>query len=137
MRRVSLGIAALAAVVAAGCSGSEGGATPTAPSTSTSSGGTAPPQASCTMPAAPTGLKVDYVQGSTVSFSWSAVSGATQYLVLIGTTSGNSEDLSTNTSQANYVTGGIKVGHHYARVQSKNACGTSGSSNQVDFSVTG
>ena len=137
MRRVSLCIAALAAVVAAGCSGSEGGATPTAPSASTSSGGTAPPQASCTMPAAPINLKVDYVQGSTVGFSWSAVSGATQYLVLIGTTSGNSEDVFTNTSQTTYATGGIKVGHHYARVQSKNSCGTSGSSNEVDFTVTG
>jgi len=139
MKRVSVCIAALAAVVAAGCSGSEGGATPTAPSASTSSGGTAPPppQASCTMPAAPTNLKVDYVQGSTVSFSWSGVSGATQYLVLIGSTPGNSEDVFTNTSQTTYATGGIKQGHHYARVQSKNSCGTSGSSNEVDFSVAG
>ena len=137
MTRVTLCVAALAAMVAAGCSGSEGGDTPTAPSTSTSSGGTTPPQASCTMPAAPANLHVDSVQGSTVSFSWSAVSGATQYLVLVGSTSGNSDELFTNTSQTSYTTGGIKVGHHYARVQAKNACGTSGSSNQVDFSVTG
>lgn len=137
MTRVTLCAAAIAAAVAAGCSGSEGGGAPTGPSTSTSSGGTAPPQGSCTMPAAPTGLKVDSVQGSTVSFSWSAVNGATQYLVLIGTTSGNSEDLFTNTSQTTYATGGIKVGHHYARVQAKNACGTSGSSNEVDFTVSG
>ena len=137
MTRVSLCVAALAAIVAAGCSGSENGATPTAPSASTSSGGTAPPQASCTMPAAPANLRVDSLQGSTVSFSWSAVSGATQYLVLVGSTSGNSDELFTNTSQTTYATGGMKVGHHYARVQAKNACGTSGSSNQVDFSVTG
>lgn len=89
------------------------------------------------MPAAPTSLKVDYVQGSTVSLSWAAVNGATQYIVLIGSTSGNSEDLFTNTSQTTYATGGIKVGHHYARVQAKNACGTSGSSNEVDFNVAG
>ena len=137
MTRVTLCVAAIAAAVAAGCSGSEGGATPTAPSASTSSGGTVAPQASCTMPAAPANLHVDSVQGSTVSLSWSAVSGATQYLVLVGSTSGSSDELSTNTSQAAYTTGGVKVGHHYARVQAKNACGTSGSSNQVDFTVSG
>ena len=136
MTRVTLCVAALAAMVAAGCSGSEGGATPTSPSASTSSGGTAPPQASCTMPAAPANLHVDSLQGSTVSLSWSAVSGATEYLVLVGSTSGSSDELFTNTSQAAYTTGGVKVGHHYARVQAKNACGTSGSSNQVDFTVT-
>jgi hypothetical protein len=136
MTRVTLYVAALAATVAAGCSGSEGGATPTSPSASTSSGGTAPPQASCTMPAAPANLHVDSLQGSTVSLSWSAVSGATEYLVLVGSTSGSSDELFTNTSQAAYTTGGVKVGHHYARVQAKNACGTSGSSNQVDFTVT-
>jgi hypothetical protein len=89
------------------------------------------------MPAAPANLHVDSVQGTTVSFSWSAVSGATQYLVLVGSTSGNSDELFTNTSQTTYATGGMKVGHHYARVQAKNACGTSGSSNQVDFTVVG
>ena len=137
MTRVSLCVAALAAAVAAGCSGSEGAATPTAPSASTSSGGTAPPQANCTIPDTPANLHVDSVLGSTVSLSWSAVGGATEYLVLVGSTSGNSDELFTNTSQASYTTGGIKVGHHYARVQAKNACGTSGSSNQVDFTVTG
>ena len=136
MTRVTLCVAALAAAVAAGCSSSEGGAAPTAPSAATSSGGTAPPQANCTMPAAPANLHVDSVQGSTVSLSWSAVSGATEYLVLVGSTSGSSDELFTNTSQAAYTTGGVKVGHHYARVQAKNACGTSGSSNQVDFTVT-
>ena len=115
MARVSLWIAVLAAAVAAGCSGGDGGATPTSPSASTSSGAT-PPQANCTMPSAPANLHVDSVQGSTVSLSWSAVSGATEYLVLVGSTSGNSDELFTNTSQTSYTTGGIKVGHHYARV---------------------
>ena len=135
MTRVSLCIAALAAAVAAGCSGSEGAPSPTAPTTSTSSGGTAPPQASCTMPTAPANLKVDSVQGTTVSLSWSAASGATEYLVLVGSTSGNSDELFTNTSQTTYTYGGVKPGRHYARVQAKNACGTSGSSNQVDYTI--
>jgi hypothetical protein len=89
------------------------------------------------MPGAPANLRVDFVQGTTVSLSWSAVGGATEYLVLVGSTSGNSDELFTNTSQTTYSYGGVKPGHHYARVQAKNACGTSGSSNQVDYSVAG
>jgi len=138
MKRVSLCAAVLAAAVAAGCSGSEPASSPTGPTASTSSGGTAPPpQASCTMPNAPANLKVDSVNGTTVSLSWSAVSGATEYIVLIGSTSGNSNELSTNTSQTNYTYGGVKPGVHYARVQAKNSCGQSGSSNQVDYTVAG
>jgi hypothetical protein len=137
MIRVSLGVVALAAAVAAGCSGSEGTASPTGPSASTSSGSSAPPQASCTMPNAPANLRVDAVQGTTVSLSWSAVSGASEYLVLVGSTPGSSNELSTNTSQANYTYGGVKPGTHYARIQAKNACGTSGSSNQVEYSIAG
>ena len=73
-----------------------------------------------------------------MSLAWSAVSGATEYLVLVGSTSGNSDELSTNTSQTSPTAyGGVKPGVHYARVQAKNACGTSGSSNQVDFTVAG
>jgi hypothetical protein len=132
-----LGAAVLAAAVAAGCSGSESATSPTGPTTSTNSGGTAPPQASCTMPNAPANLKVDSVNGTTVSLSWSAVSGATEYIVLVGSTSGSSNELSTNTSQTNYTYGGVKTGVHYARVQAKNACGQSGSSNQVDYTITG
>jgi hypothetical protein len=136
MARVSLWIAVLAAAVAAACSGGDGGATPTSPSASTSSGAT-PPQANCTMPSAPANLHVDSLQGTTVSLAWSAVSGATEYIVLIGSTSGSSNELSTNTSQTNYSYGGAKPGVHYARVQAKNACGSSGSSNTVEYIVAG
>ena len=136
MARVSLWIAVLAAAVAAGCSGGDGGATPTSPSASTSSGAT-PPQANCTMPSAPANLHVDSLQGTTVSLAWSAVSGATEYIVLVGSTSGSSNELSTNTSQTSYAYGGVKPGVHYARVQAKNACGSSGSSNTVDYTVAG
>jgi hypothetical protein len=89
------------------------------------------------MPNAPANLKVDAVVGTTVSLSWSAVSGATEYVVLVGSTSGNSNELSTNTSQTSYSYGGVKPGVHYARVQAKNACGQSGSSNQVEYTIAG
>ena len=87
------------------------------------------------MPSAPAALRVDSLQGTTVTLAWSPVSGATEYLVLVGSTSGDSDELSTNTSQPTYTYGGVKPGRHYARVQAKNACGTSGSSNQVEYSV--
>ena len=134
MTRASAWVVALAAVVAAGCSGSEIAA-PTGPSATTNTA--VSPQSNCTMPSPPTGLRVALVVGSTVSLEWSASSGATEYLVLVGSTSGNSDELFTNTTQTSYTYGGARVGAHYARVQAKNSCGTSGSSNQVDFTVTG
>jgi hypothetical protein len=137
MTRASVWLVALTAAVAVGCSGSEG-ASPTSPGGSTSTGSSPQsPQSSCTIPPAPTGLRVTSIAGTTVSLAWSASSGATEYLVLVGSTSGNSEELSTNTTQTAYSYGGAKVGVHYARVQAKNSCGTSGSSNQVDFVVAG
>ena len=137
MTRASVWLVALAAAVAVGCSGSEG-TSPTSPSGSSSTGSSPQsPQSSCTIPAPPTGLRVTSVAGTTVSLAWSASSGATDYLVLVGSTPGNSDELSTNTSQTAYSYGGARVGVHYVRVQARNSCGTSGSSNQVDFSVAG
>lgn len=138
MTRASLCVAAFAAVVAVACSGA-GGVGPTSPSAPSSSGGssTPSPQPSCTMPNAPTGLTVTSVLGTNASFAWNAVSGATEYIVLVGSTSGNSDELSTNTTQTTYGYGGIRPGTHYVRVQAKNACGQSGSSNQTEFTVAG
>jgi hypothetical protein len=138
MTRASVCFAVLAAVVVTACGG-EGGSTPTSPSGSASSGGGggSTPQANCTVPSAPGNLQVTSVVGTNVSLGWSGVSGATEYLVLVGSTSGNSDELFTNTTQTAYSYGGVKPGKHYARVQSKNACGTSGSSNQVEYTVAG
>jgi fibronectin type 3 domain-containing protein len=134
MIRANVFMAAFAALVVTACS-NDGGSTPTSPSGGSSGGGTA--QANCTIPNAPGNLQVTSVIGTTVSLSWSGVNGATEYVVLVGSTSGNSDELSTNTTQTSYTYGGARTGKHYARVQSKNACGTSGSSNQVEFTVAG
>lgn len=137
MKRVGLCFVALAAAMTMACGGSDnGGASPTSPSPSGSSGGNTQPQGSCTMPGAPGGLAVQSIVGTSVTLTWSGVSGATQYVILVGTTPSSSNDLSTNTTQTNY-TWTVSPGTHYARVQAKNACGTSGSSNEVSFFVPG
>jgi hypothetical protein len=68
----------------------------------------------------PTNLVVSAVQGSVVTLQWSAVSGASEYTVLVGSTSGSSDQLSTNTSNTTY-TWTAKPGRQFARVQAK--CG--------------
>ena len=70
-----------------------------------------------------------------VTLTWSASSGAAEYIVLIGTTPSSSNELSTNTTNTTYQWNGAPVGQHYARIQAKNSCGTSGSSNEVAFTV--
>jgi fibronectin type III domain protein len=136
MSRVRLGVAAVVVGFAVACSnGDNGGSSsptgPSSPSGSTPSGG----QASCTAPSAPANLAVTSVIGTTVSLSWSPVSGATQYVVLVGTSPSSSNTLSTNTTNANYQWGGVPQGRHYARIQAMNSCGTSSSSNEVSFTV--
>ena len=137
MKRAGLFFIAIAAVVVIGCGGneSEGSSSPTGPS-SPSGSSNPPPQSSCTSPpAAPTNLRVAAQNGSLITLEWNAVSNATQYDVLVGTTPSSSNTLSTNTSQTNY-TWTAPTGTHYARVQAKNACGNGTSSNEVSFTVS-
>jgi len=133
MNRAGVSFIVLAAALTAACGGAEGvDSSPTGPSSTTT---TVPsqPQPSC-MPSAPANLRVTAIQGTVVSLAWSAVSGATEYLVLVGTSPGNSDALFTNTAQTNY-TWTAKEGRQYARIQAKNSCGTSGSSNEVEFTA--
>jgi hypothetical protein len=139
MTRASICSAVLAALAVTACGSDGASTTPTSPSggSSSASGNGGGAQANCTIPSPPNSLQVTSVMGTNVSLSWSGVNGATEYVVLVGSTSGNSDELSTNTTQTSYSYGGAKTGKHYARVQSKNTCGTSGSSNQVEFTVAG
>jgi hypothetical protein len=124
-----LSIVFVAAVTGA-CGGSEGASpAPTAPS-STPATTTAPPQQACV----PTNLHVASKQGTVVTLEWNAVSGATEYVVLVGSTPGSSDQLSTNTTNTNY-TWTAKEGRQYARVQSKCNGQFGGSSNEVEYTV--
>ncbi len=66
-----------------------------------------------------------------VTLQWSAVSGATEYMVLVGSTPSSSDQLSTNTTNTSY-TWTARPGRQYARVQAKCGGQFGGSSNEVD-----
>lgn len=137
MNRVGVLSIVLAAAVTGACGGAEGvSSSPTAPSSTTT---TAPPPAPAPAPqpsCVPANLTVVSVQGTVVTLQWSAVSGASEYLILVGSTPSSSDSLSTNTTNTSY-TWTAKPGKQFARVQAK--CGGSfgSSSNEVDFTVSG
>jgi hypothetical protein len=83
----------------------------------------------------PTNLRVG-TQGTVVTLQWNAVSGATEYVVLVGSAPSSSDRLSTNTTNTSY-TWTSSTGRQYARVQAK--CGGSwgSSSNEVEFTIAG
>jgi len=135
MKRAGLFFIAIAAAMTLACGGSENeGSSPTGPSSPPSSSNP-PPQSSCPAPGAPANLRVAAQNGSVITLEWAGVSNATQYEVFVGTTPGSSNVLSTNTSQTNY-TWTAPTGTHYARVGSKNACGSGAASNEVSFTVS-
>ena len=135
MNRAGVLSIVFAAVVTGACGGADGvTSSPTGPSstpTTTSSQPQPPSQSSCV----PGNLAAS-LNGSAVTLQWSAVSGATEYLVLVGTTPSSSDQLSTNTTNNSY-TWTAKPGQQYARVQAKCGGQFGGSSNEVTFTVSG
>jgi hypothetical protein len=99
-----------------------------------SAGGGPSQTGSCTLPGAPANLTATSL-GTGATLTWSPASGASEYIVLVGTSPSSSDTLLTNTSQTTYTWTGIRPGRHYARVQGKNACGTGQSSNEVEFTI--
>ena len=132
MKRVGVLFIVLAAAVTIACGVADGaGSSPTSPSSTSGSSSSQPTNPSGL--SAPSNLTVA-VNGGSVTLTWSAVSGASEYLVLVGTTSGNSDKLFTNTTQTSYAWT-VGSGVYYARVQAKNGTVTSGSSNEVSFVI--
>jgi hypothetical protein len=136
MMRSGLVVAVLAASLGMACSGSEGDS-PTAPSSTSSGGSTSgagpqtPTQQSC-VPSAPNNLRVN-VNGSSRVFTWDAVNGAQDYFIQIGSGSGGSDLVNTNTSQTTYSWTGAGPGTYYARVYARNSCGSGPNSTQISF----
>jgi hypothetical protein len=130
MRGMKMGIAAAAAVCVVGCAnGSAGLSSPSPVAVATPS-----VPSSCTVPGAPSDLSAD-VTGSSVSLSWSGVSDASDYLVLIGWTPTSAETLLTNTAASSHSIAEIPAGRHFARVHAHNWCGTSASTPPIAFTV--
>jgi hypothetical protein len=136
MNRAGVLSIVLAAAVTGACGGADGASSsPTGPSsTSTPTSSQPQPQpsqGSCV----PANLRVGMV-GTVVTLEWNAVSGATEYLVLVGSTPSSSDRLSTNTTNSSY-TWTASPGRQYARVQAKCAGSWGASSNEVEFTVPG
>jgi hypothetical protein len=134
MNRAGVVLIVLAAAVTGACGGAESASSsPTGPSsTPVASSQPQPSQGSCV----PANLRVSSMQGTTVTLQWNAVTGATEYMILVGSAPSSSDRLSTNTSNTSY-TWTASPGRQYARVQAK--CGGSwgSSSNEVELTVAG
>lgn len=91
----------------------------------------------CAAPGAPSALTMVSNSGGTLVLSWAAAPGSpTSYIVEAGSSSGlsnlaNSDLGLTTTLTAN----GVGAGTYFVRIRAKNACGTSGLSNEVQFTV--
>jgi hypothetical protein len=134
MSRVGLLSIVFAAVVTGACGGAESvSPAPTGPS-STNSTPSAPPPPPAQTSCVPANLRVVSIQGTVVSLAWDAVSGATEYVVLVGSAPGSSDQLSTNTTNTNY-TWTAKGGPQFARVQARCNGAFGGSSNEVGYTV--
>jgi len=73
------------------------------------------------------------ITGSTRLFTWNTSATAADYFIQIGSSSGSSDLIYTNTSQTNYSWTGAGPGTYYARVHARNSCGSSAPSNQIVF----
>ena len=73
--------------------------------------------------------------GSTRVFTWNASSGAADYFIGIGSSSGSANLIYTNTTQTTYSwTGtGVTSAFYYARVYARNSCGSSNWSTELAF----
>jgi hypothetical protein len=126
--RVLLLLLAVAGAACGGSDGDEGIGSPTSPTTGGGSG--------CQRPSAPGNL-TGVVSINTATFTWSPVNGANDYLVTVGPNPGTSSALSTNTTQTTYTWNAIPRGTYHARVEARNTCGSSGSSNEITITVVG
>lgn len=92
-------------------------------------------QAACTIPPAPSNLSAT-VSGTTVSLSWTGASAATSYVIEVGSQAGQSDVASSDTgTTATSLTTSLAEGTYFIRVRAKNACGQSGTSNEVMATV--
>lgn len=135
MTRVGMLSIVLAAAVTGACGGADSASSsPTGPSTTTTTTSSQPQPTPQPAACVPTNLHVANKQGTVVTLEWNAVSGATEYVVLVGSSPGSSDQLSTNTTNTSY-TWTAKGGRQFARVQAKCNGQFGSSSNEIDYTV--
>lgn len=92
----------------------------------------------CVAPGSPTSLSLVSASSGTVILAWSPASGnPSSYIVEAGSSSGLSNLVTSDLGSAapGLTANGVGDGVYYIRVRAKNACGTSGSSNEVVVTV--
>ena len=135
MTRVGMLSIVLAAAVTGACGGADSASSsPTGPSTTTTTTSSQPQPTPQPAACVPTNLHLVSIQGTVVTLGWNGVSGATEYVVLVGSTSGSSDQLSTNTTNTSY-TWTAKGGRQFARIQAKCNGQFGSSSNEIDYTV--
>lgn len=129
MTRCTLALLAVLAIGSVACGGSDdGGGDSGSPTSPTGGGG------GCNRPGAPVNVAAA-VSFSSVVFSWSAVNSARDYVIMVGSTPGTSNMLSTNTTQTSYNWNGVPPGTYHVRVEARNTCGSGAPSTQVTFAI--
>ena len=135
MTRVGMLSIVLAAAVTGACGGADSASSsPTGPSSTTTTTSSQPQPTPQPSACVPTNLHVVSIQGTVVTLAWNGVSGASEYVVLVGSAPGSSDQLSTNTTNTSY-TWTAKGGRQYARVQAKCNGQFGSSSNEIDYTV--
>ena len=99
------------------------------------------PTPCATVPGAPTGL-VGSVAGTTVTFSWSAPTGAcaaASYVIEAGSATGlsNLANFNTGSTLTTFSTSGVATGTYFVRLRAANSVGVNGPSNEVVVTVGG
>ena len=130
--RSLLGMAALAAVLAAACD--DNPSSPTVlrnQATSTPDSGN---QGACTRPPAPANLRVTAKDRTTVELTWDAVRDANSYTLLVGSIPGGTDVFNQNifNTSTRFT---APDGKSYARVQAESFCGAGPTGPSIEFSI--
>jgi hypothetical protein len=88
----------------------------------------------CTAPGAGSSL-TSTVSGRTVTLNWGASSGATEYVLEVGSTTGASNVLVTSMGTLTSFSALAPPGTYFVRIRPRNACGSGGASNEVVITV--
>lgn len=138
MTRRLLATAVLTALISGSCA-DESASVPTGPtgqSTSTTTASTSAPPAGCSLPSAPANLRVTSMVKTSVELTWNAVSGASSYTLMVGSTPGGTDELFSDTTQTSFRFT-ARDGKSYARVQAHNSCGPGPSTGSIEFFIPG
>jgi predicted phage tail protein len=129
-KRIVKSVIVGAAMLVVGCGG---GAFPTAPSPLAATSPTVP--STCVVPTTPGNLAAA-VDSPSVNLTWSAVGGASDYVVLVGTSETNSDTVVTSAVNPQHTIAQLPAGTYFARVHAHNWCGTSDPSTVTSFTIS-